>query len=300
MSEMRAETSETEPDARRESLRPVRLTVIRPDSRFSDGPIKALRHLAREILAHWSHIRMIFRQDFQRRYRGTVLGVFWNFVLPLLPISVYILLAQLRVVPMFEGMSNTVSVSMGATLWFLFAGCVQQPISVVRSRNAEIMKTALPLSAAVVSSFGALLFDLMVRLGLVLVVVAVTLTLPAASAPLAVPVLLVAMAAFVGLGLVLAILNIVFPDVERVVTVFLQYGIFLSGVIFPLSSLGPLAFIADVNPFAIFIAAIRELVFLGGIADPLPLMVAVTACLQVLVASLRMFYVMEYRIRSVQ
>ncbi len=240
-----------------------------------------------------------FWNEFHGSYRGAALGVFWNFALPLLPISVYVLLVTLRVFPSYEGISPSVYIGFNVTLWYLFTGFINLPIQVVRSRNTEIMKTAMPLSASITASFARLAFDTVVRVGLVAVLMAATSTAPTIGALAFAPLLVAGVVFFFGLGLILSILNVIFPDIERVVTIILQYEIFLSGVIFPLSSIGPLAALEIANPFSVFIHAARDAVFLGALSHPIAIASWTVAGIALALIALRFFYVMEYRIRGV-
>lgn len=275
------------------------LTIIRPDSRVGESWIASILHLARELIMFRSHIATVFRQSIRQTYYGSAMTTFWQVVMPLLPIAVWGALAGLRVVPTVDGMPATTYVATGATLWFLFVGCVQQPISVVRGRNREAMKTALPLSVTIAASFAQLLLDTGVRLLLLVAIATFTKTMPAVTAPLAFGILAIAIVAFLGVGLVFAILNIVYPDIERVVGVFLSYGIFLSGVIFPLSAFGPFWVLDYVNPFAVFIDAIRHLLFVGMPPRLGALLVLIPLGLATFLIGCRLFYVTEYRIRGI-
>src|SRR3546814_2884685 len=79
-------------------IRPERTTVriYRADNRFGDGAVSALTHLVREVWRHRAHVGLIFKRDFRAAYRGTTLGIFWNFALPLLPVSVYVFLSVME------------------------------------------------------------------------------------------------------------------------------------------------------------------------------------------------------------
>lgn len=274
------------------------LRIYRPDSRFKVGLTGGVMALAREVRTYRSHISTIFRNDFRASYRGTALGVVWNFVLPILPITVYVLLVNLRVFPAREGIPASVYIGFNVTLWFLFTSLINQPIHVVRSRNVEVMKTAMPLSATIASSFARLSFDTLVRSAFVLALIALTGASLKLTAFAIVPIVLAGAVLFLGVGLLLSILNAIYPDIDRVVTIILQYGIFLSGVIFPLSSIGPLAFLEVANPFAVFIHAARSVVFDGGVPYLLPLILWSAFGAALLVVAARFFYVMEYRVRG--
>ena len=272
--------------------------VYRPDSRFNIGLFEGFFALISETVKFRSHINTIFRNDFRASYRGTALGVIWNFILPILPITVYVMLANLRVFPAREGIPAAVYIGFNVTLWFLFTGLIRQPINKVRTRNNEVMKTAMPLSASIASSFASLTFDTLVRSAFILVVVLATgasIQLGALALPF---VVLAGFVFFLAVGLLLAILNAVYPDIDRVVTIVLQYGIFLSGVIFPLSALGPLKFLEICNPFAVFIYAARGLAFETGLPHPIAFYAWTASGAALLIVAARFFYVMEYRVRG--
>lgn len=274
------------------------IRVIRPDSRVNEGSTKALQHLASEIWSFRSHIRIVFKEQFRAASSGAGLGIVWNYVLPIIPLTVYILLGTIQVFPEFDGVDGTTYRAFGVTLWFLLAGCIQVPINIIKSRNTEVMKTALPLSAAIVSGFTILLFDTLVRISFVLLIILGTQSWPQWSALLLPIPLFFAGLLFIALGLLFGILNVIYNDVGRIVTIALQYGIFLSGVIFPLPHGGLLELINLLNPFAIFIDFSRSIVFGREFHNIIPFgMISIGAILLFLMAC-RLFYIMEYRIRD--
>ena len=254
--------------------------------------------MSREIARYRSHIKTIFFADFRNAYRGTVLGVFWNLTLPLVPVSVYILLVGLRVFPRFEGLSPAVYLSFNITMWLLFSGMITRPIQVVRSRTKEAMKTSIPLTAAIASSFAQLCFDTLIRLVLVAILVGVFGPLPKVHLPYLVFAVIMGVVFCLSLGLILSIFNMIYPDVDRLTNIFLQYGIFVSGVIFPISTLGPLAVIENYNPFNVFIRSARDLFFYGHHADMMALAVWSGVSVVAALIAARFFYIMEHRIRE--
>jgi len=273
--------------------------TYQPFDRFSDGPFLAIKRFLAEIARHRSHISTVFIDDFKAGYRGTALGVFWNFVLPLVPVSVYILLVNLRVFPTFEGMNPALYIGFNVTLWVLFTGMITRPIQVVKSRNAETMMTALPMSAAIVASFAQLCFDTLVRGALVVLLVVVFGQWPnVAIFDLLLALMFATMFCF-SIGLTLSILSMIFSDIARLVAILLQYGIFVSGVIFPVSTMGPLAVLETTNPFNVIISASRDAIFAGGYAHTPELLVWTGASSLLMLVSINFFYIMEHRIRGV-
>lgn len=241
----------------------------------------------------------MYAADFRSTYRGTVLGIFWNFTLPLVPISVYILLVNLKVFPRFEGLDPSVYISFNVTYWMLLIGMVNRPINVVQQRTQQSMKTAIPLSAEITASFAQLCFETLVRAALVTILVIAYGPVPETNIPPLFFTFLVGLFFGLSIGLLLSIFNMVYPDVNRLTGIFFQYAIFLSGVIFPVSTLGPLAVLENINPFNVFIKSSRDFFFFGAHADMQPLYIWAAVALVLTLIAGRFFYVMEIRVREV-
>ncbi|WP_350211358.1 ABC transporter permease [Henriciella sp.] len=262
----------------------------------------AIRAIFKELYQFRSHIITLFSNEFKSSYRGTVLGVFWNIVLPLVPITVYFFLVMVRVFPSRDGLPPAVYIGFNVMLWYLFTGLINRPISIVRSKASSSMKTSLPLSAEIAASFAQLTFDTLVRVCMVVVLVISFAAWPVANFLQVLGVLLSLAGGLVfamSLGLLLSIFNIVYTDTQRLVTIILQYGLFLSGVIFPVSAMGPLVVFEVYNPFCVFISAARDYLFHGSYEHPMALYAWSGFSLVLFLLGVRFFYVMEQRIRGV-
>jgi lipopolysaccharide transport system permease protein len=269
-----------------------------PDSRYSASPVHATRALFQEILQFRSHILTLFSNDFRAAYRGTALGVFWNIVLPLVPISVYLLLVNIRVFPSHDAMDPALFLAFNIMVWYFITGLISRPMDVVKAKASTAMKTSLPLSVAIASSFAQLSFDTLVRLCLVVVLVFVFRTWPAAN-PIGVVISIFSAVVFcMSLGLILSIVNMVYSDAQRLVTMFLQYGLFLSGVIFPVSAMGSLSFLATFNPLCVFVTSLREYLFVGHYEYETALWIWSGVSLVMYLLAVRFFYTMEQRVRG--
>lgn len=274
------------------------IRIYRPDNRFKAGAFEALFALVAEVISYRSHIKMLFASDFKLSYNGTALGVIWNFLLPIVPITVYILLVNLRVLPRLEGIEPAVYISFNMTLWYLLTGFMRQPIDIVRSRNANAMRTAIPLSAAIASSFADLTFETLVRIAAVAVMMLAVTQLVSPMGAMALIAIFAGIVFCLGLGLGLSVLNAIYPDIQRIVSIVLQYGIFLSGVIFPVSTMPELAWLEFYNPLNVFIHAARDWFFVGQLNHPIPFAIWSAIGALLLLISSRFFYVMEHRLRG--
>lgn len=276
----------------------VKVRTFVPDSRLTVSAFKAIGSLFSEVWSFRSHVAVTFGSEFRSSYRGTVFGVFWNFVLPLVPLSTYILLVHLRVFPVYDGLDPAVYICFNVTVWSLLTGLIIRPIQVVKSKNKESTRTAQPISVSVVASFARLFFDTLVRVALLCILIVAFAQWPKTNLLMLVPILLSGIILCFSLGLILAVFNVIIPDIERVVGIMLQYGVFVSGVIFPLNRLGPLKLLEPYNPFNVYIQALRDDVFFGEIANGTAVLSWSGISVLLFLLAMRFFYVMERRIRG--
>jgi len=276
-----------------------KVSILRADSRDRHGAIPALRHLSNEVWRFRGQIWTVYKQNFRNLYQGSGLGVFWNFILPLVPLTVYLFLSKIRVFPNFEGVDGATYITFGVTVWFVLTGFINLPISIVQSRNQAAMRTSLPLSASIASGFAGLLFETLVRLVFITALIIATRNWPALTAPGVILLIGPAFFLFFGTGLILGVLNVIYKDVARITKILLQYGLFVSGVIFPLGASKWSVLTGIYNPLAVFVHAFRQIVFQGRIDSLIPLAVWSAMGLVIFALGCRLFYVMEYRIRGI-
>lgn len=272
--------------------------VRSPYQRQAVSAWTAAHELWREIETFRWHIGVTFKKSFNAQSQLTRLGTTWNYVLPLVPITVYSALMAMRLFPSFDGVSALLYIAIGVTAWFYFAGLIRGPIDTAASQIRSITRSGFPLSSAIVANFAQLTFETSVRLVAVVVVFALTQGLPAweiifVPLPIAFGTLF-----FLGFGLTLSMLNLVYRDVAKLVTIALQYGILLSSVVFPLEHIPRMAGLLLLNPFYIFIDSIRSLAVSGTLHHPLALGIYSLLGMAMFLLGCKVFYTLELRFRG--
>jgi len=258
----------------------------------------ALRKLIQQINTHRWHIRQMFNQNFTNAYRFTRFGVIWNYILPMVPITVWVLLNGLRLFPSFDNVSSVVYVTLGVTLWFLFSGCVTLPIATVESKISEAARSELPLISFVIAGFAQLSFDTLVRIAATAIVFIGFHGAPAITIIATPFVIFFALIFFSGIGLTLAIFNLAYRDINKIVVMLLQYGMLLSAIVFPISRIPVLGQISVFNPFYIFVDSIRTLTVFGELRHPISLGLFSLAGIVFFLIACRLFYAGEQRIKG--
>jgi lipopolysaccharide transport system permease protein len=178
-------------------------------------------------------------RQLRSRYKGSVLGFGWNFLIPLLQLLVFWILfgVLLDTRPRTETgvQSYAVFLFVGLLPWTFFANSLQSGAAAIVSNATIVKKVQLPLqllpAASVLSSLANFLLSLVV-LFIVLVVFG-----PRHPEGLLWLPLLIAVQIVMNLGLayLLSALDVGFRDVEHILGVLLLAWYFLTPVLYPIS-----------------------------------------------------------------
>ena len=209
----------------------------------------------------------LVRRELRQKYQGSVLGLAWYVVNPLVLMGAYYLLfgvlfppARVADFPLF--------LMVGLVVWLFFSQSLLQAASSLLDQGALIRKARFPRESVPAAVVTVQLVTFLAVLALVAVVeVAVRGTL---GAPLLVlPLLLAALYAFtLGLALVVAVLHAYFRDVAPILSAVLLPWFFLSPIFYrPADVASEHAWARDVlrwvNPVAPFIESIRGVLYAG-------------------------------------
>ncbi|QRY82415.1 ABC transporter permease [Pseudomonas sp. PDNC002] len=211
------------------------------------------------------------RRDVASRYHGTLLGSVWVFLAPLLMLLVYTFVFGHILKARWGGDQSTTAFALtlfsGLLLNSLLADCLGRASGVVHQHSNYVKKLVFPLETLPLSVVLAALTNTVV--GYLILLLAMFLLGPAPGwnallLPLA---LLPFLICVVGLACGVAALGAYFRDVGQIVQFLLVLLLFLSPVLYPLTSLPPEArdFLL-LNPLTIPVETVRSVLF----GSPLP------------------------------
>ena len=242
-----------------------------------------------DLLRYRELFANLFRRDFQAKYKGSVLGVFWSLLNPLALLGVYLVVFGL----LWKGADiphYPLYLLAGLACWIFFSVSLQAAARSMLDSAELIKKVRFPrqLVALSIVATQAVTFGVM----LVILVVLSLVFIPEARSTvwLAVP-LAVLFAGFVaGLALLVACLNVLYRDVEHILASALLPWFFLTPVLWRFSQLPPRVrehdVLLDVLRWGNFVAppvyAVRDALWLGHaprLADVLYLTVAAVVAL---------------------
>ncbi len=274
--------------------------TYRPSSRANLGFLRALGMFARDLWTHRQPIAVQIRSDWAGIYKGSYLGAFWAVVMAVTPMSVYMLLGWLKILPTDGAMPLSVYIAAGVTIWMLIAETITTSINGLRGAAASLSGSQMPLCVGLVAHYGVLISDTVIRLAALILFIVLTGSEHLSWTLLLFPVLIVPVLLFgIGLGFVLASFNVVFPDVDPLTGMALRYLVFFSCAFFPLPEGN--AFLQQTlnwNVPAQLVMGVRELLVLGRVDHPHGFAIACMVSLVVFIFGIRTFYRLEPHIEE--
>lgn len=210
------------------------------------------------------------RREVLGRYRGSLLGVSWSFITPLLMLGVYTFVF----VGVFRaswpgnakggGLEFALQVFAGLLVFNLFAEVAGRAPNLIVAQPNLVKKVIFPVELLPWVTVLAGLFHLalsVVSLLLVLLIAKGSLPLAALALPL---VLLPFVPFLLGLGWFLSALGVFVRDVGQVMTMVVSLAMFMSPVFYSSSALAPRwQFWMHLNPLTLIIEQIRTVLLAG-------------------------------------
>jgi lipopolysaccharide transport system permease protein len=210
----------------------------------------------------WQHRKLglvLVRREIAARYRGSLLGLVWSFVTPLLMLMVYTFVFSVVFKARWVDTAGAASGSLnlieksqlageskaqfalillaGMMVYNFFAECVNRAPGLITNNVNYVKRVVFPLDMLPWVALGSALFNLMIQLLVWLLAYAVLFGLPPASALLIPLVWLPLVFCTLGLSWLLASLGVFVRDTAQVVGVLTGSLMFLTPIFYPVSAL---------------------------------------------------------------
>lgn len=222
----------------------------------------------------FDHLRAPFRQrailltlartDFRSRYKGSLLGTAWAFAQPVLTILLYLFIYQVGfrgTAP--HGVPFVLWLIVGMAPWFFLSDALVGMTGVFLEYAFLVKKVVF--DAAVIPAMKLLAISFVhVVVWLLIVVIVLASGRSPTLTWLQIPYYFVALLALIsGAGLFMAAITPLFRDMAHIVSVVLQFGFWLTPVMWPLSAAPEnLRLLLQGNPLYYIIDGLRDAVFL--------------------------------------
>lgn len=234
------------------------------------NPSLSIFELFASLWRHRQLITQMTKREIIGRYRGSVMGLLWSFLNPLLMLAVYTFVFSVvfkaRWGTMGSGSKTEFALVLfaGLMVFNLFAECVNHAPSLILGNVNYVKKVVFPLEILVVVIFGASGFHLLVNFSVWLLFYLIFFGLPSATILLLPLVLLPLMLLTLGTCWLLASLGVYLRDVAQVVGVLTTVLMFLTPIFYPLEVLpGKYQSFLRISPLTYVVEQARDLMIWG-------------------------------------
>lgn len=237
----------------------------------------SLLGLAKNLVIHRHLIFQMTKREVIGRYRGSVLGLLWSFLNPLLMLSVYtfvfsvVFKSRWGISPPGTEESKTMFAIMlftGLIVHAVFAEVINRSPSIILSNVNYVKKVVFPLEILPIITLSAAVFHGLISLCVLILAYAVFQGIPHPTVLLAPLVMLPLLVLILGFAWILAALGVYIQDVGQTTGIITTIMLFLSPVFFPVHSL-PAQYqsIILLNPLTFIIEQMREILVWGRLPD---------------------------------
>ncbi|RQH08629.1 ABC transporter permease [Paraburkholderia dinghuensis] len=227
--------------------------------------------MLRGLVQHWDLLRDLVKRDFIGRYKGSVLGVAWSLLNPLLMLAIYTFVFSVAFKARWGGHSDESKVAFAIVLFSgiivhtFFAECLNRSPSLVTSHANYVKKVVFPLEILSWMALLSAFLHFLVSFGALLafcILSGTTLHIQALLIPLAlIPLILMTM----GASWILASLGVYLRDLSQVIGMLVTITLFLAPIFYPIDSL-PSAYkvVLQWNPITLPVIQLRNLLLFGN------------------------------------
>lgn len=233
------------------------------------APWRILKNFAR----HRNLIVQFTRREIEKRYKGTLLGIFWSFLTPLIMLGVYTMVFGFIFGGSFghHGETKTqfaLGLFCGLLLWDFIVGPISGSPGLVVSNPNYVTKVIFPLEILPLCCVGAAFFHMLIGFLPLLLFVLIAeggISLTALEIiPLMIPLILYCL----GLTWIFSALGVFLRDIGSLIPPALTILMFLSAIFFPLTAVPQnIRWIVGLNPAAIIISMARNALVFGQSLD---------------------------------
>jgi lipopolysaccharide transport system permease protein len=244
--------------------------------KFSCSPVAPLL----TALEHRKLIMRLVWRDILARYRGSLLGVAWSVITPLILLTVYTFVFSVVFNARWEDVGTSASTSKTYFAAVLFAGLIVFNIfsetivrapTLVLNNVSYVKKVVFPLEILPTVSLLVSLFNAAISFVILAVFYTIAFGVPPLTA-LAIPIIVLPLIIVIlGVSLFLASLGVFVRDLQQFMGVVTMVFMFLTPLFYPLSAL-PAAYqgYVGLSPITISIESVRQALFKGTLPEILP------------------------------
>jgi lipopolysaccharide transport system permease protein len=210
------------------------------------------QHIFSSLWQYRVLIKHMVLREIASRYKGSLLGLLWAVINPILMLAVYTFFFSVVFQSRWTGAHSSAAsgsnvgggqfefaivLYAGLLVFNLFSECIARAPSLILSNANYVKKVIFPLEVLPWISLGSALFHLLIGFGVILVFIAVA-GMPLHSTVLLFPLVLLPLIPMVmGLSWLLSSVGVYFRDIGQIIGMALTALMFLSPIFYPVTAL---------------------------------------------------------------
>ena len=235
------------------------------------------KHIFSSLWQYRVLIKHMVLREVASRYKGSLLGLMWAVINPILMLAVYTFFFSVVFQSRWSGAGHVGSDSKfefaivlyaGLLVFNLFSECISRAPSLILSNANYVKKVVFPLEVLPWVALGSALFHVLIGFGVILVFIVLAGMPLHASAVLFPLVLLPLVPMIMGLCWLLSSVGVFFRDIGQIIGMALTALMFLSPIFYPTSALPEsLQSLLYWNPLTFVIEQSRNVLIWGTLPD---------------------------------
>lgn len=229
------------------------------------------------LIDNWTLISRMARRDIEARYRGSLLGLAWTLLVPLVMLAIYTFVfgftlklrwGEGRAAMVNDRAEFSIILFSGLILFWMFSDAVARAPGLVRENINYVTKIVFPLHVLPWVSVLSSLFNLAVSMGILLIGQTIFIGPPPWTA-LLVPLILAPFVLLImGLSWLFASIGMFLRDLQQAVGVVLSVTMFLSPIFYSLTKVDEsIRGFFYLNPLTFVIEQFRNVMLWGRLPD---------------------------------
>lgn len=232
--------------------------------------MKAIIKLLKNIYKKRRMILSLSKADFRKRFVGSYFGIVWMFIQPLVTVAIYAFIFGpygFKSAPPVPNVSYTMWLIPGLVPWFFFSEALNMITGVLQEYSYLVKKVVFPVELLPVIKLGSCFF---VHICFIMIMLAAFLITGKMPDIYWIQILYYSIAAAVlalGFGFFTSAVNVFFKDMTQIVSICLQFGIWMCPIMYHESiftSRAPwVATVLKINPLYYIVAGYRDSMLTG-------------------------------------
>ncbi len=245
-------------------------TIYYPNYRLKIGFFQTWVIMLKNILKSKELIIELFKRDFFATYRKSLIGISWILISPIVGIISWVLMNATGILnPGDVGVPYPAYVLLGSSLWGLFMGFYTSASDTLNAGIGFINQVKYPHEALLVKQTAQHLANFLITFVINIIVLLLFSIIPDWKIiffPLLVlPMLFLA----AGMGLIISVINVVFPDIPKIVNVVLGFVFYITPIVYSTETNSSfLNKAVELNPLTYLIGGVRDLIIYGQLIYP--------------------------------